>query len=59
MKFIKTFLPLLVGASILLTATTERLNTPYLFILGIVLTMFGLYNLSKGIRSKSDDAEEE
>ena len=54
MKFVKTYLLIIVGAAILFTANTESLNKPYIYILGIVCLMFGLFNTSKNIRSKDE-----
>ena len=54
MKFIKTYLLIIVGAAILFTANTESLSKPYLYILGIACLMFGLFNISKNIRSKDE-----
>ncbi len=61
MKFLKTYLPLIIGAIILVSANSDRFKTPYLYILGIVLMMFGLYNISKTVRSKvnTNDPEED
>lgn len=58
MKFIKTYLPLIVGGAILFTANTESHKLPYLYILGIVLVMFGLYNISRGIKGKEDNQDD-
>jgi hypothetical protein len=55
MKFIKTYLPLIIGAVILFSAKSENLNSPYLYILGIILVMWSLFNISKNIRSRVDD----
>ncbi len=57
MKFIKTYLLLIIGGVILFTANSEKLNLPYLYIVGIVLVMFSLFNISRNIRSKVDDEE--
>lgn len=57
MKFIKTYLLLMIGGAILFTANSEKLNSPYLYILGIVVVMFSLFNISRNIRSKVDDEE--
>lgn len=54
MKFVKTYLLIIVGAAILFTANTESLGKPYLYILGIAFLMFGLFNISKNIRSKDE-----
>lgn len=54
MKFIKTYLMIIVGAIILVFANTETLKTPYLYIAGIVFLMFGLFNISRTVRSKED-----
>ena len=54
MKFIKTYLMIIIGGIILFTATTETLKSPYLYIIGIVFLMFGLFNISKTVRSKED-----
>jgi ABC-type phosphate/phosphonate transport system permease subunit len=55
MKFIKTYLPFIIGAIILFSAKSEKLDSPYLYILGIVLVMWSLFNISKGIRSRIND----
>ncbi len=54
MKFVKTYLLIIIGAIILFTANTESLKSPYLYIIGIVLLMFGLFNISKTIRNKDE-----
>lgn len=54
MKFVKTYLLIIVGAGIIFTANTETLKIPYLYIIGIVLLMLGLFNISKTIRSKEE-----
>ncbi len=59
MKFLKTYFLIIIGAIILVFANTETLKTPYLYIAGIVFLMFGLFNISRSIRSKEEieDAE--
>ena len=52
MKFLKTYLLIIIGTVILVFANTETLKTPYLYIFGIVFLMFGLFNVSRTIRSK-------
>ena len=59
MKFIKAYLPLIIGAVIIFTAKSETLNSPYLYIFGIVLVMWSLFNISKNIRSRVDEDENE
>ena len=59
MKILKTYLPLIIGAVILVSANSERFKTPYLYIFGIVLMMFGLYNISKTVRSKVNNYDSE
>lgn len=54
MKFLKTYLFIIIGAVILFTATTDNLNTPYSYIIGIIIMMYGLFNLSKNLKSNSD-----
>ena len=54
MKFLKTYLLIIIGAVILVFANTETLKTPYLYIVGIVFLMFGLFNISRTIRSKKE-----
>lgn len=54
MKFIRTYLMIIIGAVILVFANTETLKTPYLYIAGIVFLMFGLFNISKSVRSKEE-----
>ena len=55
MNFIKTDLPLIIGALILFTAKTDKLDSPYLYILGVVLVMWSLFNISRGIKSRVDE----
>ncbi len=57
MKFIKTYLPLIIGALILFSADTDKLSSPYLYILGVVLVMLSLFNISRNIRSRVDDEQ--
>ena len=57
MKFIKTYLPLIIGAIILFSANTDKLSSPYLYILGVVLVMLSLFNISRNIRSRVDDEQ--
>lgn len=59
MKFIKAYLPLIIGAVIIFTAKSETLSSPYLYIFGIVLVMWSLFNISKNIRSRVDEDENE
>ena len=59
MKFIKAYLPLIIGAVIIFTAKSETLNSPYLYIFGFVLVMWSLFNISKNIRSRVDEDENE
>ena len=54
MKLLKVYLPLLLGAIILFMANTESLQSPVMYIIGIIMFMFGLYNVSSTIRGKSD-----
>lgn len=54
MKFIKTYLLIIIGAIILFTANVESLKMPYLYIVGIIVLMVGLFNISRSIRSKDD-----
>ncbi len=54
MKFLKTYFLIIVGAMILITANTDTLSSPYLYIAGIVFFMFGLFNISRTIRSKEE-----
>jgi len=54
MKFLKTYFLTIVGAIILFTANTESLGSPYLYIVGIVFFMLGLFNISKSVRSKGE-----
>ena len=54
MKLLKIYLPLLLGAIILFMANTESLQNPVIYVIGIILFMFGLYNVSSTIRGKSD-----
>ena len=45
---------IIIGGIILFTATIETLKSPNLYIVGIVFLMFGLFNISKTVRSKED-----
>ena len=54
MKFLKTYFLLIIGGIILITANSDTLNSPYLYIIGIVCLMFGLFNISRTIRSKEE-----
>lgn len=54
MKFLKTYLFIIIGAVILFTANTESLNSPYTYIIGVAIMMFGLFNLSKNLKSNSE-----
>lgn len=54
MKFLKTYFLIIVGAIILVFANTETLKMPYIYIAGIVFLMFGLFNISRIIRSKEE-----
>ena len=54
MKFARTYLLILIGAIILFTAKTDSFKTPVLYILGIILLMLGLFNVSRSIRSKDE-----
>lgn len=54
MKFLKTYFLIIVGAIILVFANTDTLKSPYLYIFGIVFLMFGLFNISRSIRSKEE-----
>ena len=59
MKFIKTYLMIIIGAVILVFANTETLKVPYLYIAGIVFLMYGLFNISTTVRSKGDIKKED
>ena len=59
MKFIKTYLLIIIGGVILIFANTETLKMPYLYIFGMVFLMFGLFNISRSIRSKDEIKDEE
>ncbi len=54
MKFLKTYLLIIIGTVILVFANTETLKKPYLYIFGVVFLMFGLFNVSRTIRSKEE-----
>ncbi len=54
MNFLKTYLFIIIGAVILFTANTDNLNSPYSYIIGVVIIMFGLFNLSKNLKSNSE-----
>ena len=57
MKFLKTYFLIIIGGIILFTANTETLKAPYLYIVGIVFLMFGLFNISATISSKKETDE--
>lgn len=59
MKFLKTYLLIIIGAIILVFANTETLKTSYLYIIGIVFLMFGLFKVSRTVRSKNEIKEVE
>ncbi len=59
MKFIKTYLLIIIGGVILIFVNTETLKMPYLYIFGMVFLMFGLFNISRSIRSKDEIKDEE
>lgn len=59
MKFLKTYFLFVVGAVILFSATIETLKNPYLYIVGIVFLMLGLFNISRTVKSNSKNETNE
>ncbi len=54
MKFLKKYLFIIIGAIVLFSANIENLKSPYSYIIGVVLIMYGLFNISKKLKSNSD-----
>ncbi len=51
------FILILVGGIIALYANSEEDQNMYILLAGIMVLMVGLYRLSRGIPSKTDDSE--
>ena len=51
------FILILVGGIIAIYAKAEEQQDVYILLIGIMILMFGLYRLSRGISSKSDRTE--
>ena len=52
------FILILVGGIIALYANSEERQELYILLIGIMILMFGLYRLSRGISSKHENTEE-
>lgn len=50
---------IIVGGAIAIYAQAETKQNTYLLVAGIVLLMFGVYNISRNIPSKFDNQKEE
>lgn len=51
------FILILVGGIIAIYAKAEEQQDVYILLIGIMILMFGLYRLSRGISSKHDSTE--
>lgn len=52
------FILILVGGIIALYANAEEQQEMYILLIGIMILMFGLYRLSRGISSKNENNQE-
>jgi disulfide bond formation protein DsbB len=52
------FILILVGGLIALYADAEEQQELYILLIGIMILMFGLYRLSRGISNKTEDNNE-
>ena len=52
------FVLILVGGIIALYANAEEQQELYILLIGIMILMFGLYRLSRGISSRKEDSRE-
>jgi sulfite exporter TauE/SafE len=52
------FVLILVGGLIALYADAEEQQEVYILLIGIMILMFGLYRLSRGISNKAEDNNE-
>ncbi|MCF6295732.1 MAG: hypothetical protein L3J25_08585 [Flavobacteriaceae bacterium] len=52
------FILILVGGLIALYADAEKQQEVYILLIGIMILMFGLYRLSRGISNKTEDDNE-
>ena len=52
------FILILVGGIIALYANSEEKQELYILLIGVMILMFGLYRLSRGISSKPENIEE-
>ena len=52
------FILILVGGIIALYANSEEKQELYILLIGVMILMFGLYRLSRGISSKPENKEE-
>jgi sulfite exporter TauE/SafE len=52
------FILILVGGLIALYADAEEQQEVYILLIGIMILMFGLYRLSRGISNKTEDNNE-
>ena len=53
------FILILVGGLIALYADAEEQQEVYILLIGIMILMFGLYRLSRGISDKNKNTEED
>ena len=51
------FILILVGGIIALYANSEEKQETYILLIGVMILMFGLYRLSRGISSKPENIE--
>ena len=52
------FILILVGGMIALYANAEEQQEMYILLIGIMILMFGLYRLSRGISNRHENSEE-
>jgi len=52
------FILILVGGMIALYANAEEQQEMYILLIGIMILMFGLYRLSRGISNRRENSEE-
>lgn len=52
------FILILVGGMIALYANAEEQQEMYILLIGIMILMFGLYRLSRGISNRNENSEE-
>ena len=56
---ILNFCCIIIGGLIALYAQAEEKQNQYILIIGIVLLMFGIYRISRGVPSKFENKKEE